>query len=102
MAVKKCTGCSNGNNDKNKVVSYAAFESVTTMNRVTINKLITVIILLLVLLVGTNACWLFYESQFETVESTTTESYEITQDVDEGTNNCIIKDGEICNGKTDN
>ncbi len=102
MASKKCTGCSNADNDKNKVVSYAAFESITTMDRMTINKLITVIILLVVLLVGTNACWLFYEAQFETVENTTTESYEITQDVDEGINNCIIKDGEICNGKTGN
>lgn len=95
MASKKCTGCSNENKDNNKVVSYAAFESITTMNRMTINKLITVIILLVMLLVGTNVGWLIYESQFETIE----ETYEVEQDVDEGINNCVIKGGEICNGK---
>lgn len=42
----------------------------------TIKRLFIIIILLIVLLVGTNIGWLVYESQFETTETT------ISQDID--------------------
>lgn len=45
----------------------------------TIKRLWIIIILLIVLLVGTNAMWIHYESQWETVE-TTIEARQITDD----------------------
>ena len=70
-------------------------------NRLTgiIKWLIAVIVLLAVLLVGTNAGWLWYENQFEVVEETTTETI-VTQDNADGYNNYIGNDGDIVNGET--
>lgn len=42
----------------------------------TIKRLWIVIILLVVLLVGTNAMWIYYESQFEDVVTTVTQEAE--------------------------
>ena len=42
----------------------------------TIKRLWIVIILLIVLLVGTNAMWIYYESQFEDVVTTVTQEAE--------------------------
>lgn len=63
-----------------------------------IKWLIAVIVILIVLLVGSNAGWLWYESQFEVVEESTQTS--ITQENDSGYNNYIGNDGEIVNGET--
>lgn len=52
----------------------------------TIKRLWVIIILLIVLLFGTNAAWIVYESQFETIEM----SQEAEQEADgDGTNNFI-------------
>lgn len=52
----------------------------------TIKRLWIIIILLVVLLFGTNAAWIVYESQFETIEM----SQEVEQDSEgNGTNNFI-------------
>lgn len=52
----------------------------------TIKRLWVIIILLIVLLFGTNAAWIVYESQFETIEM----SQEVEQDAeDNGTNTFI-------------
>lgn len=52
----------------------------------TIKRMWIVIILLIVLLFGTNAAWIYYESQFETIEM----SQEVEQDAEgSGTNNFI-------------
>ena len=51
----------------------------------TITRLWVIIILLIVLLFGTNAAWLYYESQFQTVEV----QQEVEQDADNGTNTFI-------------
>lgn len=59
-----------------KDVSYVAFESVCARFERTIKRLWILVILLTVLLVGTNCAWLWYESQFEEVTTTTTETYE--------------------------
>ena len=53
-----------------KDVPYIVFESVTTKLERTIEKLWILAIILVLLLVGTNAGWLYYESQFK-VEQTT-------------------------------
>lgn len=63
-----------------------------------IKWLIVVIVILIVLLVGTNVGWLIYNSQFEDVEESTT----ITQENAEGYNNYIGNDGDIVNGETNN
>lgn len=56
-------------------------------------RLIGVIILLIVLLVGSNALWLWHESEYEDVS--------IEQQNERGINNFIGNDGDIYNGETD-
>lgn len=51
------------------------------------------VLLLIVLMVGTNAAWLYYESQWETVYQ------EVSQEADNGTNNFV---GGDAIGETDN
>lgn len=46
-------------------IPYIVLESVTTRLERTIKRLWILTIILVVLLVGTNAIWLYYESQFE-------------------------------------
>ena len=93
MAEKKCNHC--GTNSTPASVPFAVYESVMAQ----IRRLVWVIVLLIVLLVGSNVGWLIYETQFEVVEETTTT---IKQDNAEGYNNYIGNDGDIVNGKTDN
>ena len=60
-----------------------------------IRRLWIALIILIVALLGTNAAWIYYESQWETVS--------ITQENEDGYNNFIGNDGDIYNGegKTD-
>lgn len=58
-----------------KDISFVAFESVCSRFERTIKRLWILVIILTVLLVGTNCAWLYYESQFPSVEPST-ESYE--------------------------
>lgn len=67
---------------------------ISALAKHTITKMWVVIILLILLLFGTNAAWIYYESQWEVVETT-----EITQDNENGYNNYIGNDGDIYNGK---
>ena len=90
---KTCNGCG----DKSPVsVPYVVHESAMARAERQSKRLVAVIILLIVLLVGSNIGWLVYESQFETVE--TTEEYEIQQDTESGNNNSVINGGDIVNG----
>lgn len=57
-----CEGC------KEQHENRFTFESAMAMAERTIKRLWLVIILLIVLFVGTNAAWIFYESQFQEVE----------------------------------
>lgn len=66
---------------------------VSAMAERTIKRLWIVIILLIVLLVGTNVAWLVYEAQWQVVETT-----EVTQENDGGYNNYVGNDGDIYNG----
>ena len=93
MAEKKCNNC--GADKAPASVPFAGYESAMAQ----IRRLIWVIVLLIILLVGTNAGWLIYEAQFDIVEETTTT---ITQDNADGYNNYIGNDGDIVNGKADN
>ena len=62
-----------------KDVPYIVFESEMARLERIIKKQFVLIVVAVVFLVGTNACWLWYESQFEEVTTT-----EVTQDVDSG------------------
>ena len=93
MAEKKCNHC--GTNSTPASVPFAVYESVMAQ----IRRLLWVIVLLIVLLVGSNAGWLIYEAQFEVVEETTTETYTIDQDAETGNNNSVINGGEVVHGK---
>lgn len=78
-----------------KDVSYIAFESVCSRFERTIKRLWILVIILTVLLVGTNCAWLWYESQFQYVE-TSTESYEA--DATDGGVAIANGDGLVNNG----
>lgn len=57
-------------------------------------------IILVALLVFSYIAWFVYESQFETV-TTTTEEYDIEQSAEGGNNNSIINGGSIVNGEAE-
>ena len=96
---KKCNNC--GTDKAPASVPYVVHESAMARAERQTKSLVWVIVLLIVLLVGTNAGWLWYESQFEVVEETT-EEYVIEQDAESGNNNSIINGGEVTNGEADN
>ena len=62
-----------------------------------IKRLWVLALVLIVLLAASNAAWIWYCNQWETVES-----LEITQENDVGYNNYIGNDGDIVNGNADN
>lgn len=70
-------------------VPFAVHESAMARMERTIRRLWILLILLVVLLVGSNALWIWYESQFEDIE--------ITQENERGFNNFIGNDGDINN-----
>lgn len=94
---KTCNGCGS---DKAPVnVPYIVHESDMSRLERQLKRLWIVILVLIFLLVGSNCAWLWYESQFETVETTTEE---IVVDADEnGIANYIGNDGGIINGEGD-
>jgi hypothetical protein len=63
-------------------------------------RFVAVVVLLILLLVGSNVGWLIYESQFEVVEETTETIFEdIVQESADGSNNIV---GGDMIGETDN
>lgn len=66
--------------DDNKMIPYIAFESATSRQERTIKRLWILCLVLIIALLGTNAGWIYYESQWQVVENTT-----VTQDVDAST-----------------
>lgn len=89
---KTCNSCGT---DKAPVnVPYVVHESAMARAERQSKRLVAVIILLILLLVGSNIGWLVYESSFEEI----TESYVIEQDGESGNNNSVINGGEITNG----
>lgn len=79
--------------ENEKVISQYFHEGTVAMMERTIRRLWITTIILIVLLVVTNALWLWYESQFE--------YFTVTQESETGTNNYIGNDGEISYGTTD-
>ena len=61
------------------------FESITTKLERTIDKLWILCIILIILFVGSNAAWIYYESQFTDTETTTVE-----QQVDTGEGDATV------------
>lgn len=92
MAEKKCNNC--GTNNDMAVMPIAQHEKDQNRLNSIIKWLIAVIVLLVVLLVGSNICWIVYENSFDDM----TETYTVEQDGAE-TNNSVINGGEIVNGE---
>lgn len=72
-----------------KMIPYIAFESATARQERTIKRVWILCIILIVALIGTNAGWIYWESQWEDVV--------ITQENADGYNNYIGNDGDITN-----
>lgn len=90
---ENCNGCAEEKTPE--TIPYIVHETTVARMERMIKKMWTVIVLLIVLLVGTNAAWLWYESQMEDIL--------ITQENADGYNNFIGNDGDITNnGETDN
>lgn len=81
-----------------KDISYIAFESVCARLERTIKRLWIVVIILIMLLVGTNCAWLWYQAQFEEVTTT-----EVSQDIesDGGENVVVSGTGDVDYGGED-
>ena len=88
MAEKKCNNC--GTNSTPASVPYVVHESAMARAERHTKALVWVIVLLIVLLVGSNVGWLVYESSFDDM----TETYTVEQDGAE-TNNSVINGGVI-------
>lgn len=98
MAEKHCNGCGT---DKNpSTIPFAVYQMETTKNAMLVKRLIWIIVLLIVLLVGSNIGWLIYESQFEVVEETITTFEDVVQESAEGSNNIV--GGDFVNGEANN
>ena len=71
-----------------KDVPYIAHESAVARLERVIKRLWVLAIVLIILLAASNAAWIWYESQFEDVETT------ITQENEDGYNNYIGADDQ--------
>ena len=70
-----------------KMIPYIAFESATSRQERTIKRLWILCLVLIIALLGTNAGWIYYESQWSVVENTTVEQdVEATSDGDSDLN----------------
>lgn len=85
---KKCNNC--GTEKAPASVPYVVHESAMARAERQIKSLVWVIVLLIVLLVGSNCAWMIYENSFDDM----TETYTVEQDGAE-TNNSVINGGVI-------
>ena len=88
-----CKSCKS-KEQPSETVPYIVHEGMMARAERTAKRLWITILLLIVLLVGTNAGWIWHESQFEDIA--------ISQENEDGYNNFIGNDGDIFNGETDN
>ena len=79
-----------------KDVPYIAHESAVARLERVIKRLWVLALVLIVLLAASNAAWIWWESQYQTIETT------ITKENADGYNNYIGNDGDIVNGNADN
>lgn len=90
---KTCNNC--GSEKKPQSVPYIVHESDMSRLERQLKRLWIVILVLIFFLVGSNCAWLWYESQFETIEET---YQEVIQEADNGENHFI--GGDVI-GETD-
>ena len=88
-----CKSCKS-KEQPSETVPYIVHEGMMARAERTAKRLWITILLLIVLLVGTNGAWIWYQSQFEDIA--------ISQENEDGYNNFIGNDGDIFNGETDN
>ena len=79
-----------------KDVPYIVHEGAVARLERVIKRMWVLVLSLIILLVASNAAWSWWESQYETIETT------ITQENADGYNNYIGNDGDIVNGNADN
>ena len=90
-----CSTCKEKRKQEEATISRFAFESAMVSFERTIKRLWIIIIILIALLAATNGAWIWYESQWEVVET------EVTQRNESGINSYIGSDGDIYYGYTD-
>lgn len=83
--------------DNHDTISRYYFESITTKLERTIEKLWILCVILIILLVGSNGAWLYYQSQFQDEVKTETTMIEAEQD---GAGVNIVGGGSITYGTT--
>lgn len=88
MAEKHCNHC--GTDKAPASVPYVVHESAMARAERQTKSLVWVIVLLIVLLVGSNIAWIAYENSFDDM----TETYTVEQDGAD-TNNSVINGGVI-------
>ena len=86
-----CETCKNAKSAPENVPYIVHESSMARMER-QIKRIWITVLVLIVMLVGTNGAWLLYNSQFETVE-TVTEEYQA--DASDGGNAIINGDGSV-------
>ena len=96
----ECKRCAINDDMTNVVMSSADWQRNEQRHLRREKRFVAIIVLLILLIVGSNVGWMIYESQFEIVEKTMETI--ITQDNVNGYNNYIGNDGDIVNGETDN
>lgn len=90
--MSNCGNCNGKDKNTPENVPYLVHESEMARAERTIKRLWITTLILIFMLVGTNAAWLWWNNQWETVES-----WEITQENEGGNNNYIGNDGDITN-----
>ena len=78
-----------------KDVPYIAHESAVARLERVIKRMWVLVLSLIILLAVSNAAWIWWESQYQTIETT------VTQENADGCNNYIGNDGDIVNGNSD-
>ena len=91
--MSNCGNCNGKDKNTPETVPYLVHESEMARAERTIKRLWITTLVLIFMLVGTNAAWMYYESQLETVYQ------EVVQEADNGTNNFV--GGDLV-GETDN
>ena len=91
--MSNCGNCNGKDKNTPENVPYLVHESEMARAERTIKRLWITTLILIFLLVGTNAAWIYFESQWETVYQ------EVVQEADNGTNNFVGGDSV---GETDN
>ena len=92
---KDCANCAKTKAVPDPIPFIAHESAMARMERI-IRRLWVAVLVLIVALQATNGAWVYYESQFEDVETT------ITQENKDGYNSFIGNDGDIYNGEANN